>query len=100
MRTIFEKERLYIEILPYEIVGVATMAARDMVPVRLAGGSIRVPGISVNRRERTEDGRTILGWNPDGALDDELTVLKFADRRRPDGGADNELCVPSCRSRW
>ena len=78
MRTIFEKERLYIEILPYEIVGVATMAARDMVPVRLAGGSIRVPGISVNRRERTEDGRTILGWNPDGALDDELTVLKFA----------------------
>ena len=78
MRTIFEKERLYIANLPNEIVGVATMAARELVPVRLAGGSINVPGVSVNRRERTDDGRTILGWNPEGALDDELIVLKLA----------------------
>ncbi len=78
MRTIFEKERLYIASLPYELVGVATMAARDLEPVRLAGGSIAVPGISANRRERTADGRTILGWNPDEPLDDELIVLKLA----------------------
>ncbi|MCU1489218.1 MAG: hypothetical protein JWM85_623 [Acidimicrobiaceae bacterium] len=78
MRTIFEKERLYIQSLPYEIVGVATLAARDLIPVRLAAGSIEVPGISANRRERTEDGRTILGWNPDAPLDDELIVLKLA----------------------
>jgi hypothetical protein len=77
MRTIFEKERLYIANLPHELVGVASMAARDLVPVRLAGGSVAVPGISVNRRERRADGRTILGWNPEGALDDELIVLKF-----------------------
>jgi len=80
MRTIFEKERLYIQNLPYEIVGVASIAARRLVPVRVAPGSVTVPGISVNRRERTPDGRTILGWNPDGALDDELIVLKFAKR--------------------
>src|ERR1035437_4998423 len=78
MRTIFAKEKLYIQSLPYELVGAATMAARDLVPVRLAAGSIDVPGISANRRERTADGRTILGWNPDGALDDELIVLKLA----------------------
>jgi neutral ceramidase len=78
MRTIFDKERLYIESLPYEIVGVAAMAARQLVPVRLAAGAIAVPGISVNRRERAPDGRTILGWNPDGPLDDELIVLKLA----------------------
>jgi hypothetical protein len=77
MRTIFEKERLYIESLPYELVGVASLAAKDLIPVRLAAGSIKVPGISVNRRERTADGRTILGWNPDGALDDELIVLEL-----------------------
>src|ERR1035437_10336446 len=57
MRTIFEKERLYIESLSYELVGVASLAARDLIPVRLAAGSINVPGISVNRRERTADGR-------------------------------------------
>jgi neutral ceramidase len=78
MREIFDKERLYIESLPYQISGVATMAARELVAVRLGAGSTAVPGISVNRRERTNDGRTILGWNPEGALDDELIVLKLA----------------------
>ena len=77
-RTIYEKERLYIANLPYEIVGVACMAARQLVPVRVGAGTLAVPGISVNRRERTDDGRTILGWNPDEPLDDELMVLKFA----------------------
>ncbi len=78
MREIFDKERLYIESLPYEISGAATVAARELVLVRLGAGSTAVPGISVNRRERTSDGRTILGWNPEGALDDELIVLKLA----------------------
>ena len=78
MREIFDRERLYIESLPYQISGVATVAAGQLVPVRLGAGSTAVPGISVNRRERTNDGRTILGWNPEGALDDELIVLKLA----------------------
>jgi neutral ceramidase len=80
MRTIHDKERIYAQALPYQLAGAAAVAAGDLSPVRLAAGSIRVPGISVNRRERTEDGRTILGWNPDGALDDELQVLKFGSR--------------------
>jgi hypothetical protein len=83
-RTIYDKERLYIDNLPNEIVGVATMAARTLVPVRAGAGSVFVPGISVNRRERAADGRTILGWNPNEPLDDELTVVKVA---APDGSA-------------
>lgn len=80
MRNILEKERIYIQALPYKLAGVASMAMRDLVPVRVTAGSDRVPGLSVNRRERTADGRTILGWNPDAPLDDELSVLKFANR--------------------
>lgn len=79
-RTIYEKERLYIASLPHLFAGVVSMAAGRLEPVRVAAGSAHVPGISVNRRERTADGRTILGWNPDLPLDDELSVVKLARR--------------------
>jgi neutral ceramidase len=36
---------------------------------------------AVNRRERTSDGRTILGWNPARQLDRQVTALQL---RRPD----------------
>jgi pimeloyl-ACP methyl ester carboxylesterase len=38
--------------------------------------------LAVNRRERAEDGTTtILGWNPDNLVDDQVTALQL---RRPD----------------
>ena len=37
--------------------------------------------LAVNRRERTADGTTILGWNPDDLVDNQVTSLQF---RRPD----------------
>jgi hypothetical protein len=39
---------------------------------------------AVNRRERTPDARTILGWNPERQLDQQVTALAL---RRPDGSS-------------
>jgi hypothetical protein len=36
----------------------------------------RVDGLAVNRRERTPDGRTILGWNRDGFVDESVPTLR------------------------
>ena len=37
--------------------------------------------LAVNRRERAADGTTILGWNPDELVDNQITSLQL---RRPD----------------
>ncbi len=52
----------------------AQAAARDG---RISGAVGHAPGIAVNRRERTPDGRTILGWNPEGFLDDSVPTLRI-----------------------
>ena len=39
--------------------------------------SARVHGLAVNRRERTADGRTILGWNRDGFIDDSVVAIRI-----------------------
>jgi neutral ceramidase len=48
---------------------------------------------AVNRRERTADGRTILGWNPDRQLDRQVTALQL---RRPDETAVATLVGFGC----
>lgn len=70
-------EIAYVERLPYDFASVALRAWQSRVPARVAGGTGRVPGIAVNRRERTPDGRTILGWNRDLAIDDEVPVIRI-----------------------
>ncbi|MBP1993827.1 hypothetical protein [Paenibacillus eucommiae] len=40
-------------------------------------GISEVEGISVNRRERTIDGSTILGWNPEDACDRSVQTVCF-----------------------
>jgi hypothetical protein len=37
----------------------------------------RRPGSPVNRRERTDDGRTILGWNRELSIDEQVPVLRI-----------------------
>ena len=34
-------------------------------------------GLAVNRRERTADGRTILGWNREGVRDDSVVAIRI-----------------------
>jgi hypothetical protein len=52
------------EAVPDLYASAAVQAAEAAVEARISGGVGRVHGVAVNRRERTDDGRTILGWNP------------------------------------
>ena len=55
--------------------------------------------LAVNRRERAADGTTILGWNPDNLVDNQVTSLQL---RRPDESVDRDrgqLRLPSGHDR-
>lgn len=70
-------ERRYWDSLPDHFASCAVRALRDAREARVSGGVGHAPGIAVNRRERTPDGRTILGWNPDGFFDDSVPTLRI-----------------------
>jgi hypothetical protein len=50
---------------------------------------------AVNRRERTDDGKTILGWNPERQLDQQVTALAL---RRPDGSSVATVVSYGCHT--
>ena len=70
-----DNELAYIDQLPELVVESARLASRQLQPVRVGAGVGSVD-LAVNRRERTPDGRTILGWNPDGFCDRDVGVLR------------------------
>jgi len=70
-------ERRYWETLPDRFASAAVQALDAARPAQVSGGVGRVHGLAVNRRERTADGRTILGWNPDGFIDEDVPVLRI-----------------------
>lgn len=70
-------ELRYWETIPDRFASAAVQALESARPAQAAGGTGRAPGLAVNRRERTPDGRTILGWNPDGFIDDEVPVVRI-----------------------
>lgn len=72
-----ETELRYWDSVPDRFASAAVQALAAAVEARVSGGVGRAPGLAVNRRERTPDGRTILGWNPDGFLDDSVPVLRI-----------------------
>jgi hypothetical protein len=49
--------------------------------------------LAVNRRERTRDGRTIVGWNPSNVVDQQVVVLQA---RRPDESVIATLVSYGC----
>lgn len=70
-------ERAYVDRLPYDFASVAMRALRARTPARASGGTGRVRDVAVNRRERTPDGRTILGWNRDLTIDDAVPTIRL-----------------------
>lgn len=70
-------ELRYWETLPDQYASVAVRALATLQEARVSGGVGHAPGIAVNRRERTPDGRTILGWNPDGFIDDSVPTIRI-----------------------
>lgn len=74
-------EVAYIALLPHQVVAAARLAIDALTPA-MVGAAVGSSDLAVNRRERTEDGRTILGWNPEGPLDRDVGVLSVV---RPSG---------------
>ncbi len=72
-----ERELRYWETVPDLYASAAVQAAERLEPARIAGGVGGVEGLAVNRRERTTDGRTILGWNPDGFVDESVVAIRI-----------------------
>jgi neutral ceramidase len=66
----------YWESIPDAFASVAVQALVAAEEARVGGGVGHAPGLAVNRRERTADGRTILGWNPEGFIDDSVPTLR------------------------
>jgi hypothetical protein len=72
-----ETERRWWEAVPDLYASAAVQAAQAAVEARVSGAVGRVHNLAVNRRERTSDGRTILGWNPDGFVDESVPTLRI-----------------------
>ena len=72
-----ELELRYWKSIPGAFAGVARLARDSAREARVSGAVGHAPGLAVNRRERTADGRTILGWNPDGFVDDAVPTLRI-----------------------
>ncbi len=66
----------YWDSIPDRYASVALEALGRLAPARVSGAVGEARGLAVNRRERTSDGRTIMGWNPDGVRDDSVVVVR------------------------
>jgi len=70
-------ELRYWDSIPDRYASVALEALGRLAPARIAGGVGEARGLAVNRRERTADGRTILGWNREGVRDDSVVAIRI-----------------------
>jgi neutral ceramidase len=70
-------EAAYFEKLPYDFASAAVKAISRQEPARISGGTGEAKGIAVNRRERNSDGRTILGWNKENFIDEEVPTIRI-----------------------
>jgi hypothetical protein len=73
-----ELQRRYLATLEDSLVGVATMADRQLRPARIGAGIGRAQ-IGINRRERLPDGGIVIGDNPDGPVDHDVGVIRIDD---------------------
>ena len=72
-----ENELRWWESVPDLYASAAVQAAEKAREARVSGGVGQVHNLAVNRRERTADGRTILGWNPDLFVDESVPTLRI-----------------------
>jgi hypothetical protein len=72
--------RRFADVVQDKVVSVCKLAFESLEPARPVWG-VGEAELAVNRRERAPDGSTILGWNPDALVDNQVTSLQF---RRPD----------------
>jgi neutral ceramidase len=78
-----ETELRWWESVPDLYASAAVQAAESALEARVSAGVGQVHQVAVNRRERTADGRTILGWNPDGFIDESVPTLRIDELGAP-----------------
>jgi hypothetical protein len=89
-----ERAEAYVEVMHDKVVSVARLAAEAMETARAVWG-VGALDEAVNRRERTADERVILGWHPEGLVDQSVPVLQV---RRPDESAICTLVGYGCHT--
>lgn len=72
-----EAEEAYFAKIPYDYASAVVKAISRMKPARISGGTGAVPGLAVNRRERDGKGGTILGWNKENFIDEEVPTIRI-----------------------
>jgi Neutral/alkaline non-lysosomal ceramidase. len=82
----------YIRYVKERVLAGIEAAERDTEPVVISKASGRCH-IAVNRRKRCEDGSVGMAPNPDGPVDPEVLVVKFA---KPDGVCKGVLFHYAC----
>ena len=82
----------WMEAMEDKVVSACLLAAGRLEPARVAWAVATVDE-AVNRRERAADGRTVLGWNPDGLVDTDVVALQA---RRRDGTAIGTVVGYGC----
>lgn len=90
-----ETELRYWDSIPDRYASAALAAAGRLAPARVGGGVGEVRGIAVNRRERTADGRTILGWNREGVRDDSVVAIRVDGKDGPPLDTDGIATIVS-----
>ncbi len=66
----------YLEGLPMQIAGAVWQAQQNLRPVRV-GAATGSCDFNMNRRQRLEDGRVVVGRNPGGVVDRTVRVVRF-----------------------
>ena len=72
-----DAEHAYFEKIPYDYASACVKALSRMKPARISGGTGVAPGLAVNRRERDGKGGTILGWNKENFIDEEVPTIRI-----------------------
>jgi hypothetical protein len=72
------RRRRLLEGIVRKVVDAVIDAGRSLAPAELRF-AVGEAGIAVNRRERSADGKIVLGVNPEGAVDPSLGVLQVLD---------------------
>ena len=70
-----ELQQRYLNSLEASLVRVTGMADQNLQSARIGSGTGNAP-IGINRRERLEDGRVLIGENEAGAVDHEVGVIR------------------------
>ena len=68
----------YIENLVGQLAGIAEQAHSQRMPARIGGGSSEA-SVAINREEIADDGRVLVGRNPDGTTDHGVDVVRVDD---------------------